>query len=159
MAGKQGVDPRFDPRFQRGFEGKVAPVVPAQAPPTPRVAAPPAESVVAAEPAVDAAIPVVDPAPVVDLAVAQLEPLRRFNPFRLALLVASLAALAIAAWLMWVTYDNLNFYYGGGLDRWMQFLAQLVSSLPAPLITAGLLGIVLWLAVGIVAPRRRRELE
>ena len=156
MAKKKGIDPRFDPRFQRGFDGTGAPLD--MTPPAPAAsvdkAAPDA---VAAEQ--QPSPPAAAPEPMTSGVPDELEPLRRFNPFRLALLLTSIGALVFAVWLMWQGVDSLLLAYGGGTDPWMQFVAQLDYSLPTPLLTGGLLGLVLWLAIGIVAPRRHREHE
>lgn len=154
------VDPRFDRRFQRGFDGGAAPVAPATPAPVadePRVRE--------TEPDTRAPAPVAAQVPVAAPAAARNDvtapdddrPLPRFNPFRLGLLAGSVACILLAAWLSWQGIDSLLLQYGGGTDPWMRFIAQLDNSLPAPLLTAGLIGLVLWLAVGVVSPRRSRE--
>lgn len=103
----ESIDPRFDPAFQRGFEGTVgvtprrAPlgtpsVLPAQAPPTPPAQVQPAARAVVSSYAVRPGAPeaIVDAAP--EPAVApDDEPQRRFNPFLVALAVIGVVLIVI----------------------------------------------------------------
>lgn len=84
-----------------------------------------------------------------------LEPPRR-NPYRLILLLASLAAIGGSALLLWrrIATDPYLGYGGYGGDVAAVFSAQFVDSLMAPLLTGGLIGLGLWLALGAV---RRRD--
>lgn len=151
MAGD--VDPRFDPQFQRGYDpSRHAPRTPrrAAAEPVVQPVEPPAEPQERhdepaerhdepQEPPVSAAGPIAE--------VDDAEPARTI-PFRLILLIASIAAIAGSAILLWarITEDPLNQYYGS--NQGILFRDQFMDSLMAPLLIAGSTGLVLWLALG-----------
>jgi hypothetical protein len=142
-----GVDPRFDPQFQRGYVPSQHTARPRQRP----VSAPreddsvPHEEPIRAEPVPSA------PAE----AQEDLEPPRR-NPFPLILLLASLAAIGGAALLLWrrIAEDPYGGYGGYGGDVGRVFVQQFSDAAFAPLMTAGILGICLWLALGALSRRR-----
>ncbi len=160
-----GVDPRFDPVFQRGYDpAKHGGRRPHHAPrpstdETP--VTPIRESVVEASPEVlqavpedqDAAIPAATPEP--DLA------LHRRNPFRLALLITSVVAIGGACLLIWNRIEENPYYQGfSGTDLPRLFRSQLIDAALAPLLTVGLLGLCLWLAIGALGRgslRRRND--
>jgi hypothetical protein len=78
------------------------------------------------------------------------------NPFRLALLVTSIVAIAAAGLMVWYRVGE-EAYYGGfsGTEVGLLFRSQLVATLPVPLLTGGILGVILWLAIGALAYRSR----
>jgi hypothetical protein len=72
------------------------------------------------------------------------------------LLGVSLAAIAGAAILLWkrIEQDPYGGYGGYGGDTAQVFVQQFTDSLLVPLLTGGLLGLCLWLALGAL---RRRD--
>lgn len=139
------VDPRFDPVFQRGYD--------------PAVHAPVARrSVLRARPAVIPPMPVSEPdapaeapvAAVVDD--AELEPARR-NPWLLALLLTSIGLLVTAGAFLW-SVGQRNLYSSGTPDAAEILLQQLAYMLPPALIVAGVLGIMLRVALGALKADR-----
>jgi hypothetical protein len=145
-----GVDPRFDPQFQRGYDPSKHR--------TPRV--PRAER---REPREDVPIPEVGPTVVENVpsasgdGVAEERVVPRRNPFRLILLLASLAAIAGAALLLWrrIETDPYGGYGGYAGDVTRIFLDQFSDASLAPLLTGGLLGLCLWIALGALRARDR----
>jgi hypothetical protein len=160
MAGDRDaeVDPRFDPVFQRGYDPKVhgerrpraprhgtgpvnietfrEPAAPtAVEPPSPESLAPPLAVAPAAEPSSAVA------------AEADLI-LHARNPFRLALLIVSIVSIGVAALMIWNRIGE-DVYYGGfsGTDVPSLFRSQLLGAAPVPLLTGGMLGLILWLAI------------
>src|SRR4051812_17034003 len=116
MAEKRSVDPRFDPRFQRGDDPAMAPASssaarpadpkPARVPPAePGVPVGQSEPARAAEPdrLNDPTDPTDDPTDELD---DESAPVTGRNPFRLALLIVSVALLAIAAAMLWWSASN-----------------------------------------------------
>ena len=158
-----GVDPRFDPVFQRGYDpnlhgGRRARTTARHATGPIPIASPrqplaPGADEPATAPAAEQPAPhLTEPA-----AVASSEPdvaLSARNPFRLALLIVSIVAIAAAAWLIW-NRVGAEMFYGGysGTDQKELFLSQLRAALPVPLLTGGLLGVILWLGIGALAHR------
>ncbi len=153
-----GVDPRFDPVFQRGYDpakhgGRRPHRAPRpstdESPVTPiRESVVEATEVPAAAPAPELAAPPAEPE-------AELE-LRARNPFRLALLVASIAAIAGAAALLWNRLED-DPYLGvfASVDVGIQFRTQFIEASISPLLMGGLLGLALWLALGAMRWRPR----
>ena len=144
------VDPRFDPVFQRGYDpGKHRTRVRPAEPPRveERREAPRLETAAPESPTHEGAA---TPTPADDAA-----PPRR-NPFRLILLLVSLAAIAGAGFLLWrrIADDPYGGYGGYGGDVGRVFVQQLIDALLTPLLTGGLLGLCLWLALGAL---RRRD--
>ncbi|MEO5920854.1 MAG: hypothetical protein ABIQ01_06895 [Pseudolysinimonas sp.] len=179
-SGDADVDPRFDPVFQRGYDPQVhgsrRPRSPAgrETSPTPitsrpettsprrdaehpavaRVDAPAAAVAEGSGPAVSAAPDAVSAAPDAVAAADSDLTLQARNPFRLALLIASIASIAGAGLLIWHRIDENPYYQGfSGTDQWMLFRSQLTETALAPLLTGGLLGLCLWLAIGAMGTR------
>lgn len=143
------LDPRFDPQFQRGFDPAVHT---SRQRPRPPVVEP--VETTGEHPGVPAdSIREVSPAPATTD--DDLEPRPR-NPYRLILLIVSLAAIAGAGVLLWrrIEQDPYGGYGGYGGDTAQVFVQQFTDSLLVPLLTGGLLGICLWLALGAL---RRRD--
>lgn len=162
------LDPRFDPRYQRGFDPALhetpddrrsslsrptaaspldaAPAVAASASPVPRaqVLVPPPVPPAAGLGELDQRGTWADDDTSLDA------PTR--NPFRLALLVASLAAIAASAALVVATYRTSYSYSSTDTSPGELFLTQFPQYAYGPLFTVGLIGLVLWVAVGAVIP-------
>jgi hypothetical protein len=132
-----GVDPRFDPMFQRGYDPKLHRRPPRAAEPArePR----PAPESPRAEPVDRQGAPV---------SPETLPPPR--NPYRLALLLVSIAAIAGAALLLWRRLGEEPYY---GTQTGTLFVTQLLDNLPTPVLTGGIIGLCLWLAIGAVGRR------
>lgn len=117
-------------------------------------------------PVEDAAIPP-EPAPAPAAVIRVVPPpaedvvLRARNPFRLALLLASVAAIGGAAVIMWNQLNDPYRYGPINTDTGAQFLQQFTDSMLVPLLTGGLIGLTLWLAIGALqrrdAPERADE--
>lgn len=175
------VDPRFDPRFQRGYDPDVhgAPRVveaPVEAPP--RVAPPqPAVSRVLPEPSTAAAeLPPVTaasvgpplrsepasraeprrPAPIPE---DELDDARRpRNPYRIALLALAVVQLAAAGVLV-ATYFQGTRFFTGSATQFEYMLFMLGERLIPPLIVGGSVALIGWVAVGAMAAERRHADE
>jgi hypothetical protein len=80
------------------------------------------------------------------------------NPFRVALLVASVVAISAGALMIWNRVGE-DVFYGGfsGANQGLLFRTQLIAALPVPLLGGGLLGVILWLAIGAIAHRERTD--
>jgi hypothetical protein len=104
----------------------------------------------------DGAAPALDAAPVPDADVDLA--LRARNPFRLALLIVSIVAIAGAALAIWNRVGE-DVYYGGfsGTNQALLFRSQLIAALPVPVLTGGILGLILWLAIGAMAHREKAD--
>jgi hypothetical protein len=143
-----GVDPRFDPVFQRGYDPSRhgSPARRAAARPVAEPAEAPADTPVAATS---------DPPPAEAAGEDELEPRPR-NPYRVILLLVSLAAIAGAGVLLWnrIEQDPYGGFGGYGGDTARVFVQQFTDSLMVPLLTGGVLGLCLWLALGAL---RRRD--
>lgn len=139
-----GVDPRFDPQFQRGYD--------------PKRHRPPAVEPVETEPEPVEPEPVDTPADDTS-ALEASAPAPRLNPFRLALLLASIASIGGGALVVWKRVTEDPYYYGVGFDVTETFVHQLVDALLVPLLTGGLLGLCIWLALGALRPRRGPRAE
>jgi hypothetical protein len=161
MTEERPVDPRFDPRFQRGYD-------PATAPAPSSVPRPPDDEPIRVAP-VDPALPVGQPRVEARPEPERLdlddesddelaEPAAR-NPFRLALLIVSIALLAIAAAMLWWTANNQSAYlYGSAFETaasWM--VQQLMQVVPPAALVAGLLGLGAWLGLGALDALRAPE--
>jgi len=154
------IDPRYDPQFQRGYDPGVhaprsRPAEAARREPEPVNPPPPAPEALPDRPVpADAPPAAAAPAETADPAQDEADAPRRRFPFRLVLLLASIASIAAAAWLLWtrVNADPLERYYGS--DPELLFREQFVEALLIPLLVAGFVGILLWLAIGAV---RRRD--
>lgn len=144
------VDPRFDPVFQRGYDPAVhAPVARRSVLRTPAAVPAPLPEPAAAAPAVSA--PVSEAPPVLDEE-AEDAPSRR-NPWLLALLLVSIAFLVIAGTFLWAIGQRDIYSYSAQPSAGELMLQQLWYQLPPGLITAGLLGIVLRIALGAIKGR------
>jgi hypothetical protein len=137
------VDPRFDPRFQRGFDAAIH-RVPKSERPTPVVAQ------VIPAPAPE------EPAETPAGRDAEHATVGR-NPFHLALLLASLASIVGSAVVYWFWYDAARngFSYNSFTPSWEFFWAQFGGSIPGPLLSAGFIGLVGWVALGAFVVRSR----
>jgi hypothetical protein len=151
MPEERSLDPRFDPRYQRGFDPSTLPVEPdtLRAPAEDAGPVPPASPV---------------PAPTVrdqgrlddderdDEELGQV-PTR--NPFRLALLLVSIGFLVLAAAILWWTANNQSAYlYGSAVESAQGWMFQsLTSTLPAAAIVAGFVGFAIWLGLGALAAK------
>jgi hypothetical protein len=162
MAKKSAPDPRFDPRFQRGYDGPQP-----EAPRTPAMPSPIEQrhSVidqidgiplpVLAESSQGARPTISDPdvSPPDDADTAWVPPRR--NPFALALLVGAAAMIAVGGWLVWTlatTPANTSTY---SLDDQAVLLLQ--QQVAPALLICGTLGIVAWLMLGALAAAARRS--
>jgi hypothetical protein len=164
MAGDRDaeVDPRFDPVFQRGYDPKVHGGRRSHSTPRHATAPTPVARPMAVVPA-----PVDPPAAEKDARrLERVEPVERVdpmdyvepvashrNPFRLALLIGSVLAIGAAALIMWRQLNDPYRYGATGTDVGAQFLQQFTDSLLVPLLTGGLIGLTLWLAIGALQRR------
>jgi hypothetical protein len=155
MAGA-GIDPRFDPRYQRGFDpGAPLPPAPRVVSYAPRVAPPVAEPPVVEPPVIE---PVETPAPPVstsstnDAGSTPETPDR--NPYRLALLVGSVVALVAAA-LLYVAVVRLLDEPDPviGLSTLEQMLMSSGAELASALVVVGGVGLATWLVLGMLRER------
>lgn len=153
------VDPRFDPVFQRGYDPTVhgsrrvrdAAVRPGEwvstaAPADPEAAGrgvPEAEVAERVAPETEGFEPAVD---------EQV----RVNPFRVALLLASVGAIGGAALMLWLKIDEAVGTFPSPYDVGELFTEQFTDALLVPLLAGGLIGLSLWLALGAL-PRPRRD--
>jgi H+/Cl- antiporter ClcA len=141
------TDPRYDPRFQRGWDG-----APPSAPPPQPVRHGSAESVPEEpppRPAAPAPDPVADETPDVD-EVDVDEPERRRNPFRIALVVLGIALIAVAAALFWQTAEPRD---GSGDTPATVAIQGLGYTFGPTLLLVGIVAIIVAIALGTV--RRR----
>ena len=138
---EESLDPRFDPRYQRGYAA--APVsMPAPPEPVPEpIAAPEPDSPTESD------LEIRDDTDSSDA--ADEAPVGR-DPFRIALLAGSVALIVIAfAIVIWVLQNPHYFDVTNG-DAVMQAWQQLSSTLPPALLVAGLVGLGMWLALGVI---------
>ena len=166
-----GVDPRFDPVFQRGYDpakhgGRRPRTTPrhatAETPVTPireSAATPDAmdRPADAADAVRDSRSPRHDPvAPIADVPQVDAEPRGR-NPFRLALLLVSIVSGVGGAWLYWRRFQE-DPYGASGYSQTPNdlFFYQIVDALMAPLLTGALVGFCLWLVLWAIRPRTTR---
>ena len=166
-----GVDPRFDPLFQRGYDPTVhsssrrdraaapAPVRPGEWASAAAPAAP-AEPETAGRvvPETGVAQRVVAEREVAEREVSQPEPAEqdKVNPFRLALLLASVGAIGGAALMLWRKIEEDVGTFASAYDVEELFAEQFTDALLVPLLAGGLIGLSLWLALGAL-PRPRRD--
>lgn len=173
--GDPRIDPRFDPRFQRGFEGVDA----VEAPQNSR-AGESRQSASAREAArgparerEHAREPVSTGEPertvmAVPTAEQEREPNDNWirseeyasppprNPFRLAILIASLAMLLVGGWLIWSELTaGVNAW--GDYDSSQRAVLLLQQQLSPALLIGGVFGVISWLVLGAFAALERRE--
>jgi len=150
------VDPRFDPRFQRGYDPAVH-AVPSPEPelspepdPIPEVAAfapvaraeAPARADGFEQLGLVGALPVEERAP------------RRTNPYRVALGVASVALLVLGVVMIVVALQPRNDSVSDVTTAvWLSQLTQYGPLLALGPLLAGLIGLLLWVALSAIAPR------
>src|SRR3954467_1378154 len=157
MAKKSAPDPRFAPRFQRGYDGPEpdAPATPAVPSPLETARSSPGP---AAHPAAETA-----PAPDAGRAPehggaadddALWSPPRR-NPFAIALLVGGIVMIAVGLWLIWTVVTQST--YPDGNDRAAQAFGLVQSQVTPALLIAGLLGIIGWLVLGALSASGRKS--
>jgi hypothetical protein len=156
------VDPRFDPVFQRGYDPekhggrrpRSAPRHGTEPVPIASIRGAPPAAPDAARPTAAAAVPGAKAATEPDTDVR----LTARNPYRLALLIASIVAIAGAALAIWNRVGE-DVYYGGfsGTNQGLLFRSQLIAALPVPALTGGILGLILWLAIGAMAHREKTD--
>jgi hypothetical protein len=166
------VDPRFDPVFQRGYDpaqhgrsahraASASHAATASTPsremrpltPAPRYRAPDPDERDVAE-ARRPAVVTGDADVVVEASAVDDEPAPpRANPFRVLLLVASIAAVGGAALLLWHRLEEDPYGGGYGSDVASTFAYQFTDALMVPLLTGGLIGFCLWLAIGALRKR------
>jgi hypothetical protein len=140
------TDPRYDPRFQRGWDGAPPPA------PAPVVVPPPAPAVPAPGPIPVAEAPVPAPEPIeVDPAPeAEWDPPAR-NPFRIALVVLGIALVVSSAGLFWqMAQDHSSASVQSPADIAIQ---QLGYTFAPTLLLVGIIALVVAIALGVL--RRR----
>jgi hypothetical protein len=147
-------DPRFDPRFQRGYDGPPpeAPVRPvAHAPGLPAAARIPdpqlAESRPEPEPLLASSSPVQPGFDDSDI----WTPAAR-NPYQLALLLAGLAMLLGAGILIWFSVRIIP-ESTVPYDVGQQTISTIQYLIPPALVVGGLTSIIVWLVLGALASR------
>jgi len=156
MAKKSAPDPRFDPRFQRGYDGPEPPAPSTPAVPSPieagtssrGIAEPPTETAAAREAGAFAE------AAVGSNGDESWSPPRR-NPFAISLLIGGLALIGVGLWLIWTVASSSS--YPDGYNQaavTFTFVQQTVS--PAVLL-AGLVGVIGWLVLGALAASARKD--
>lgn len=142
MTDQPPLDPRYDPRYQRGFAAPEPEVWRPQeeVPPAGLIEVPRFERAPDTEkPGADVAAPVDEDEP--------------RNPWLLALLLVSVGLLALGVFVAYSLGANAR---GAdiGADPWQIMWQQLRYQLPSPLITAGLVGIAARIAAAAFAERR-----
>ena len=166
MADRRTVDPRFDPRFQRGYDPATAPPPPPSYPrpidetPVPVPPArpvPPAEIVTgSARASFDADADGAQDAAAEDFG-EEFEPAPGRNPFRLALLLVSIGFLALAVGLLsWQFANQSQFIYGSAVETAAGWMVQQLAQVAPPAATiAGFVGLAAWLGLGALDAQRR----
>jgi len=154
MAKSPTPDPRFDPRFQRGYDGPEpdAPATPAMPSPIQSAASsrPPASQDASVSP-LGADRPA-EPTDTLD-GDALWSPPRR-NPFAIALLVGGVVMIAVGLWLVWTVVTQST--YPDGNDKAAQAFGLVQQQVTPALLIAGLLGIIGWLVLGALPASARR---
>jgi hypothetical protein len=151
MPEERSLDPRFDPRYQRGFDPSTMPVEPETVrAPVEQVAPLPPASPVSPRPTRHQERLEEDQDEEGD---EEFEQAPTRNPFRLALLLLSIGFLALAAAILWWTANNQSAYlYGSAVETAQGWMFQsLTASLPAAAIVAGFVGLAIWLGLGALS--------
>jgi hypothetical protein len=158
MAKNSAPDPRFDPRFQRGYDGPEP-----DAPPTPTPGRlspagaggssvpPPPEPGAAHE--IIAAQDAVGPSESTDAPDNVFWVPPRRNPYGIALLAGGLVMIAVGLWLVWSVVTASSF--PDGYDRAAQAFQVVQQQLTPAFLLAGVLGIVGWLVLGALGSSTR----
>jgi hypothetical protein len=151
MAEERSLDPRFDPRYQRGFD-------PATMPVEPETLRAPVEEVGPVPPASPVLPPARDSArlAILDDEDEEFEPAPTRNPFRLALLLVSIGLLVIAGALTWWVANNQNAFLSGSAAEtaWNWTFQSLTQVVPPAALVAGFVGLGAWLALGALGSLR-----
>jgi hypothetical protein len=146
------TDPRYDEQFRRGYDGPpVAPPVssaPTHPAPRAQIPAAPLEAPTPSQPSVD------EHAPAVGIVVPdqEPEPLRRRNPWTIALLVVGLVMLVVGGWLL-RAYATTTAINGYSQDEQLQVFLQ--QAMAPALLICGFIAVIAWLVVGALAVRPR----
>ena len=154
MPEERSLDPRFDPRYQRGFDPATMPVEPE----TPARAGRGCRTGPAGEPGagrdgarIASRLDDLDD----DDDDEEFEPASTRNPFRLALLLVSIGLLVLAAATLWWTANNQNAYlFGSAVEtpqNWM--FQQLASVVPRPRSSPDSSDSAIWLGLGALAAK------
>lgn len=144
------VDPRYDPRFQRGYDPEAhrapatrrpGPVAPSG---IPAAVAPPAAGSQDADPRRPDAEPILDPAgPFEDDGDAGQAPR---NPFVIVLVLLGLACLGTST-ALFAGFATGGFYSTSSFDTWTVFADHIRRTAPSPLLVSGLVSIFLAIAL------------
>jgi hypothetical protein len=157
MAKKQpATDPRFDPRFQRGYSGpepEPLPTLRAENPMSWTTPVDPTDPAAEGHGSPDPARS--GSASTSDVAAddAYWPPPRR-NPFALALLIGGVVMIAVGGWLIWSVVTASS--YPNGYDEGEQAFALIQQQLTPALLICGVLGIAGWLVLGALAASDRK---
>lgn len=156
-------DPRFDPRFQRGYAGPQPVPSGAAAPPPSRALSDPVApepTPIDGEPAEPRPAPALLPSALEDAdesSAPQAAPAGR-NPYALALLIGGVLLFVTGTWWAWSSAGLTNVSAESDPDA--QLRAQAISLLgflmPPALLIGGLLGIVGWLVLGALGVPSRQ---
>ena len=149
------TNPRYDEQFRRGYDGPPVPppVARAETPPdsSPRIPAAPVESHTSSGLPDDERA---DVSGVVGVVVTdqEPEPLRRRNPWLIALLVVGLVGVVVGCWLLsdYIITSTIN-----GYATSEQFKVTFEEQLSPALLTGGFVALVAWLVIGALAERSR----
>jgi len=152
MPEERSLDPRFDPRYQRGFDPATMPVDPATLHEPVEEAGPMAPVSAVPAPTRDKRD---EPHPS-EYDDESDVPVSTRNPFQLALLLGSVGLLVLAAAILWWSANNQSaFLYGSAAETaWNWMLQALTQMVPPAATVAGFLGLGAWLALGALAALR-----
>lgn len=146
------TDPRYDAQFRRGYDGPPVPPPATSAPTSPassaRIPVAPLEDPAPSRPSVD------DNAPAVGVVVTEQEPepLRRRNPWSIALLVGGLVTLVVGGWLL---RDYVITTTVSGYSPSEQLQVSLEQAVSPALLICGFIAVIAWLVIGALAVRPR----
>ena len=138
------TDPRYDPRFQRGWDGQQPAPVPAPVRPAALDEARPADAAASSASSASPAPPEPDAEPPVDATDDEAWSAPRRNPFRIALVVLGVALLAAGGGMTWF----LALGQSQGSTPWATMLAQLPYELMPTAVLAGIAAIIAAIAIG-----------